>query len=442
MESVASTIDLEQLFYEVSREWFTEQGVKYDSDRCTGIYSETLTIWLMMLQRLSGMPLQGAVISSLNDDQGGIFAKLNSRSLKLKRGDVSVNSGGFSQAKSRIEKEKIVELVQHCEKKLRKKLKDEQNIYLIDGTCLTTSYTKKNEEKFARHSAGEKGSLHFPRLRLVIAHSLANGTALKPLYGEITQSEQSLTWDYLSMLPDSSTVMGDRNFGVFSVAYRATTLGHNVLFRLNDVVFNRVVGKQSSPDCDIEKTWTPSRYDLKTTPEIPADSQIAGRFIKITIVKDGFRPESFFFFTTLKSTPEKIAELYLQRQRVETNISQLKEVLKLEFINAKTPEMIDKEIHIAFLIFNLLTAIMATTAQRLNIPFQRISFTATVRLVIAFGPRMAHARDNAHRLDLLDKFQKAVFQSKIPLRKNFRSFPRVVKRNKSKFPLQAVVPNA
>jgi hypothetical protein len=435
------TINIEKLFYEISRDWFDSEGIKYESHQGSGVYSQALTIWLMMLQRLNGLPLQGTIVNTLNDEGGGIFVRLNLRSKKLRNGNVSVNSGGFSQAKSRIDKEKIIELVQHCEEKLRKKIKDEQNIYLIDGTCLTTAYTKENEKKYARHSAGEKGKLHFPRLRLVTAHSLANGTALKPVYGEITESEQSLAWKYLATLPARSTVMGDRNFGVYSVAYRTILLNHQAMFRLNEAVFNRVVGKRSCSDCDIQTIWTPSRNDLNTTPDLPKDSQLEGRFIKVTIPKEGFRPQVFFFFTTLDMTPKKIAELYLQRQRIETNISQLKEVLKLEFINAKTPNMIDKEINVAFLVFNLLTAIMAVTASRLKIPFQRISFTATLRLVVAFSDRLNKAKDKNQINDLLFKFEKAIFQTKIPIRNKPRSFPRIVKRNKSKFPLLSIVPN-
>jgi len=439
----ADTINIEKLFYEISRDWFDKNGIKYESQKQSGVYSQALTIWLMMLQRLSGLPLQGALINTLNKESAGIFVELNlSKSKKLRNGDVSVNSGGFSQAKSRINKEKIIELVQHSEEKLRKKIKDDQDIYLIDGTCLTTAYTKNNEAKYSRHSAGKKGSLHFPRLRLVTAHSLANGTALKPIYGEITESEQSLTWKYLPTLPSASTVMGDRNFGVFSVVHRAISLNHQVVFRLNEGVFNRAVGKVTDLNCDIQTTWKPSSDDLETTPQIPKDSEIQGRFIKTIVARDGFRPLVLFFFTTLTLTPKKIAELYLQRQRVETNIYQLKEVLKLEFINAKTPDMIDKEINIAFLVFNLLTAIMAMTASRLKIPFKRISFTATVRLVVAFADRLNNAKDKKQITDLFNKFEKAIFQTKIPIRDKFRSFPRVVKRNKSKFPLQSIVPNS
>ena len=114
------SINIENLFYEISRDWFDDKGIKYESQKQTGVYSQALTIWLMMLQRLSGLPLQGAVINSLNTCSG-IFSGLNRRSKKLRDGEVSVNSGGFSQAKSRINQDLIIDLVHHCEKSFVRK---------------------------------------------------------------------------------------------------------------------------------------------------------------------------------------------------------------------------------------------------------------------------------------------------------------------------------
>jgi len=213
------------------------------------------------------------------------------------------------------------------------------------------------------------------------------------------------------------------------------------MFRLNEAVFKRVVGLQDAPNRDISATWKPSKQDLKTTPEIPKDATIEGRFIKYTVNTAGFRPQILYFFTTLPDSVAHIAAIYLRRQRIETNISQLKQVLKLEFINAKTPERIEKELHIAFLTFNLLSAIMATVAQRNNLPFERISFTATLRIVIAFGSQIQQVKDPKEVASLVARAEKAIYQTKIPLRNKARSFPRVIKRNRSKFPTKAIVPD-
>ena len=166
------------------------------------------------------------------------------------------------------------------------------------------------------------------------------------------------------------------------MVYRAVSLDHSVLSRLNESVFNRVVGRQNAQNCDVAAAWAPSKKDLKTTPEIPKQASVQGRFIKHTVTTPGFRPQVLSFFTTRTDSVAEIAALYLKRQRIETNISQLKQVLKLEFVNAKTPEMIDKEVHLAFLTFNLLSAIMALAAQRTNLPFERIRACKRIKVPI------------------------------------------------------------
>lgn len=449
MPNIESTnsVSIERLFYEISKDWFEKNGYEFVSPRRSEIYTAALVVWLSIFQRISGMPLQGAAISVLNSDDIGFIAKLNTSSKKIKFGNVSTNSGGFSQAKSRLEEEKIVDLVKACFEKLAAKTKqpknaeNDLNIFLVDGTCFTTSYTADNILTFKQTSAGEKGKLHFPRLRVVTANSLETGLAVKPEFGEITESEQALTWKIILSLPEDATVMGDRNFGVFSVAYRVISTGRDVLFRMNEAVFNRIVGEQSGERADILATWKPSKQDLKTTPEIPEAASVEGRFIKITVKKNGFRPEAIYYFTTLKISAQKISELYLKRQRIETNIRQLKEFLKLEFINAKNPDMIKKEIYFGFLAFNLVTAIMYSVAKNIKLEFSRISFTAALRLILAFAPRINNAKTPEKIKDLFKKMETAFYQTKIAQRKNHRSFPREVKRNKSKFPLNATVSN-
>jgi len=70
---------------------------------------------------------------------------------------------------------------------------------------------------------------------------------------------------------------------------------------------------------------------------------------------------------------------------------------------------------------------------------QALSFTATLRIVAAFGSQIQQSTDPKHAALLLARVEKAIFQTKLPVRKKLRSYPRVIKRNNSKFPTQAIV---
>ncbi len=77
-------------------------------------------------------------------------------------------------------------------------------------------------------------------------HNLANGLALRPnwgpMYGPDAVSEQGLAEELMERLPQGAVVVGDRNFGVFSIAYAATQKGLAVVLRLTGDRFKKVWG--------------------------------------------------------------------------------------------------------------------------------------------------------------------------------------------------------
>src|SRR5947209_4968849 len=82
----------------------------------------------------------------------------------------------------------------------------------------------------------QHGKGHWPVLRVLVAHDLRTGLAMRPewgaMYGADAVSEQALLERAIAPLPSGSTVMGDANFVVFSVAHTAVQREHPVLLRL------------------------------------------------------------------------------------------------------------------------------------------------------------------------------------------------------------------
>ncbi len=73
-----------------------------------------------------------------------------------------------------------------------------------------------------------------------------------PMSGPDAVSEQRLLETALGRLPRGATVIGDANFGVFSVACAAQQAGHPMLLRLTAVRAQHVAGKPSQTE------WTAS----------------------------------------------------------------------------------------------------------------------------------------------------------------------------------------
>jgi len=75
-------------------------------------------------------------------------------------------------------------------------------------------------------------------MRLAVMHHVVTGLAMAPyfgpMYGPKAVGEQELAEALIDRLPESSVLIGDRNFGVFSVAWHAHKCGHKVLVRLTE----------------------------------------------------------------------------------------------------------------------------------------------------------------------------------------------------------------
>ncbi len=163
------------------------------------------------------------------------------------------------------------------------------------------------------------------------------------------------------------------------------------------------------------------------------------------IQQRGFRPKEIILVTTLldsKRYPKaRLAELYqLRRLATEVNFKHLKTTLKMEMIWAKTPQMVQKEIWVHLLTYNLLRlrsmrearTLMWQSAQQARVSPLQISLQGTRQHFNQFRPDLAQATaQRRHRLytTLLEVIRNQL----VPKRPN-RAEPRVTKRRPKSFP--------
>lgn len=67
------------------------------------------------------------------------------------------------------------------------------------------------------------------------------------MFGPGAVSEQELAEKAMDSLPERSVILGDRNFGIFSIAYAAQQRGIGVVLRLTDVRARKLAGLLSQP---------------------------------------------------------------------------------------------------------------------------------------------------------------------------------------------------
>lgn len=425
---------LENMFLSVCHDWFESNG-GFDVRGELGVFSSAAVVWLGISQRISGGTLQAGVSELIARLEEGTIASLVSRqSKKLREGNVSLNTGGLSRAQERLSLESVTELFSAATTRIFKDLTltpKTSAVYVMDGQTITVARTKANLNNFGKTQNGE-GELHFPRIRAVSIHELRSGIAKQVAIGTFRDHEITLAREVITSLPKGAIVIMDRGFAKPSFLKFAQDQGIKVIVRLKDSVGIKLLGKPDLPQVEQQVKWNAAT--------VAGQVELDGRVIKLTSEAKGFRSSEFYFLTTADELSlEDVAEYYRKRVRVETFIRELKQTLKLFFVRAKKPENIKKEITIAYLTFNLIRATMHGTAQALSIEPERISFTATVRLLSAYAHKFAAANNKTELDSLTLKFRTNLSQALIPKRKGDRSYPREVKYPRSKYDSKAVV---
>jgi hypothetical protein len=399
------------------------------------VYTAAITVWLLIYQRLNaGGSLVSAVHELLRTD-----AALLPDNRRVREGTLSTNTGAYGRARSRLKCEVTDAVAGHLFDALVASFPPSlagRRAFLLDGTTIALAPTAALRKAFPPAS-NQHGSSAWPIAHLLVAHELESGCALLPelgtKFGDDAQSEAELAQALMRRLPERSLVIADRNFGIFSVAYAAQQLGHDVLFRLTEPRFRALLRNAEALAGDDPKRrswklhWQPSRGDRQSHPELSDGVGVDATLHEVQL-SDTL---TLWLLTTGTCTTEQAVTLYGRRQDVETDIRNVKVVLDMERLPARSPSMLRKELAISIVTYNLVVQVRRLAAQRAKVPPRRLSFTgvwSAVR-VILLGPQQWTAAEWRQKFELA---LRAASQCKIPHRPG-RTYPRqaLTKRNKS-----------
>jgi hypothetical protein len=239
------------------------------------------------------------------------------------------------------------------------------------------------------------------------------------MYGSRAVSEQGLAQQAMLSLPPHSLILGDRNFGIFSMAYAAQQRGLTVIFRLTDVRAVKLAGPISQPGA-YDVVWQASRWDRG---EHPAQAMVAGRLIAARVGR-GKSQQWLYLFTTSPLPAKEIVELYGRRWNIETDLRSLKRTVQLHHIQAKSQDMLEKQLLLAVSAYNLVRAVMCMAARRNRVDPRQLSFTQVLNVVDYAWPKLISSpTQQQHDREFLRVLDLAA-QCTLPTRPKHRSFPR------------------
>lgn len=412
------------------------------------IYNAAVVMWLMIHQRLHGGSMARSVLELILGLPSTFWPRPCRRLATEAEGQkprLSHNTGAYNEARQDLALEVVEESFDWATGELSSEMVGElptagRGLFLVDGTSLRGPHTEEMCRAYPP-AANQHGKTHWPVLRMVVAHDLNSGLAMRPqwgpMYGGQASSEQGLFEELLQRLPKASTVLADTNFGVFSVAYAADRRDYPTLLRLQEVRAKRLMGGKPLRDgIDQRVQWRPSRDDRKQHPQLPADACVVGRVIVRQVQpSNGSQPFPLALFTTREEPAEELIELYGKRWSIEVDIRTLKSTLQLDQLTCASPEMVGKEIVLGMLAYNLVRAVTFVAAQAAGVPPRAFSFTQVRNVVDAFAPRISAAKTVEEARRLYEDLLYYASRARLPKRRRSRdSYPREVWGRGESFP--------
>lgn len=441
MDNLSSVLDL--FVDAVPLPFFADLEASLNLRSRRRVFSLPLLVWLMISQRLQPKATLSTAVQQVVQRQPKALLSDHKRILE---GRVSCHTGAYSDARQAMPvavAENVADRVlNHLLSSWRQALPGwDRRAFILDGSSLEMPCTEELVEAFPPHPKS-----HWPVLLMLVAQELTTGLAERPcwgpMYGPKAVSEQALTERLLDRLPDSSVLMGDINFGVFSVAFAATQRGHDVLLRLQPNrahAVGRGLALQSGLDQQI--CWRPSAYERQRHPELPADACVRGRLIVQQVTASDGSTVTLYLFTTLSLDVEQILELYGHRWNVETDLRALKRTLGLQILRCKSVDMIAKELILSITGYNLVRAVMNAASEENNLDPRRLSFSRSQDVVNAALPGLAAAATPAEYQFRLRRMIQLVASCKLPDRSARPSTPRHVWAHGCKFAKRKVIHN-
>lgn len=301
--------------------------------------------------------------------------------------------------------------------------------------------TQENQDKYPQPSS-QKIGCGFPQMRVVGLFSLASGALLDLAKSSIRVHESILFDQLIPAMNKGDVVLADRGFCSFHTFWKLSKAGIDSLMRLNAMrkVDFRKGGKLGTNDRLL--TWKkPVQRPKGCTEEeyrnLPPTMTL--RHVRLQVSARGHRTQTITLVTTLVDPTaypiQALGELYLARWNVELHFREIKITLGMDVLRCQTPAMVEKEIMMHAVSYNLIRSLMQEAATSHQIDLSRISFKGTLDTMREWRAVLESMRGHPRKHKaLLDIMLRVIASDPVPYRPN-REEPRAKKRRPKNYHL-------
>jgi Transposase DDE domain len=298
-----------------------------------------------------------------------------------------------------------------------------RRVYVYDGSSVTMPDTPANQAEYPQPVA-QKPGLGFPLARIAAVFSLACGAVVglgTCRYAGKGQSDLGLLRKLLDVFRPGDVMLADRLMCAWTEMVMLHQRGVESVCRFTShrtADFRR--GRRLGEGDHVvvwPKPQKPRTIDREAYAALPESLTV--RECRVRVGQPGFRTRVLVVATTLLDaeafTKDDLAQLYRARWHAELDLRSLKQVLQMDVLRCKTPELVRKELWTHILAYNLIRTVMAQAATRNGIDPRSISFKGALQTLEAFQPVIAlrGERDSAFRWDLYERVLDAVASHRV-----------------------------
>ncbi|HVT95895.1 MAG TPA: IS4 family transposase [Acidobacteriaceae bacterium] len=299
-----------------------------------------------------------------------------------------------------------------------------RTVRVIDGTGFSMPDTPANRQQWD-YPAGTKPGCSFPAGKLVGLFCLHSGRLIAFVHDTWRTHDVKLARQLVCWLHRADVLIGDRAYcgWIFLALLRRRQA--DFVIRLHQA--RRIRSRRSGSTFEAwGRPQRPAEHSRRFWRALPKELPV--RLVRFIVHPRGFRAHPVIVATSLldqKAYPDAaIAKLYAQRWQVELHYRQIKTNLSLDILRGLSPCMIERELWMSAIAYNLIRALLLEAAMTHAVPIERLSFKGALDAVHAWtsSPLLRRARRRA-RTELLAR----IAADRVPIRPG-RQEPRAIKR--------------
>jgi putative transposase len=353
------------------------------------------------------------------------------------------DSGEYCRARHKLNAEVLKKLVRDIANGVSLAIPDRwlwqgKNVKLVDGFTFTMPDTPENQKVFPQLKS-QKPGVGFPIARTCAVLSLADAcihnVAIGPYAGKET-GETALLRQVLNSFEPGDVLLADRYFCSYFMLAILKSRGIDVCMRLHQLrkIDYAKVTWLGNNDC-IDTWYRPQRAKWMSRElynSLPKQMKI--RILSFDAIGDN-QTEPLNVVSTFvdhKTCPAvEIGKLYGFRWNAELDIFSIKQMLNLEHLRCKSPDMILREFWVTLLAYNMVRLACAQAAITYNKLARHMSFTIACNTLLSqwlMPPEKSICQT-------LGKYNLLQIASNEVGNRPGRIEPRVIKRRYKRYPL-------